>query len=85
MASNLPVKFQSDSVLIWPKELSRSACLIFPRELIIKDKNRAILEAKAGGNNLKLWCDGSKLENGVPKPLFYEKQRVERKNGMSKK
>ena len=26
-------------------------CLVFPRELVINDKNRAILEAKAGRNN----------------------------------
>ena len=30
----------------------------------IEDKNKAILEAKAGMANLKLWCDGSKLDDG---------------------
>ena len=37
---------------------------IFPGKLIIKDKDKALLEAKAGKGNLKLGCDGSKLENG---------------------
>lgn len=27
------------------------------------DKNKAILEVKAGKGNLKLWCNRSKLEN----------------------
>lgn len=35
----------------------------FPGKLTIDKKNKAILEAKAGRGNLKLWCDGFKLDN----------------------
>lgn len=37
---------------------------IFPGKLIIEDRNRAMLEVKAGIANLKLWGDGSKLDSG---------------------
>ena len=35
---------------------------VFAGELVIEDRNRAILEAKFGNAHLKLWCDGSKLD-----------------------
>lgn len=37
---------------------------IFPGKLIIEDRNRAMLEAKTGIANLKLWGNGSKLDSG---------------------
>ena len=37
---------------------------MFSGELVIEDKNKAILEAKAGRGNLTLWFDGSNLDNG---------------------
>ncbi len=37
---------------------------VFPGELIIEDRKRAILEAKSRKAHLKLWCDGSKLDKG---------------------
>ena len=37
---------------------------IFPGELIIEDRNKAILDAESGKAHLKLWCDGSKLDKG---------------------
>ena len=37
---------------------------IFPGELIIEDRNRAILDAESGKAYLKLWFDGSKLDKG---------------------
>lgn len=36
---------------------------VFLGELFIEDKKKALLEAKAGRSNLRLWCNGSKLEN----------------------
>ena len=47
---------------------------IFLGKLIIEDKNRAILEAKAGIAILKLWCDGSKLDSGgTGAPVIWQK------------
>ena len=37
---------------------------VFPGELIIEDRKKAIVEAKSGKAHFKLWCDGSKLEKG---------------------
>lgn len=37
---------------------------IFLGKLNMKNQNRAILTVKAGGSNLKLWFDRSKLKNG---------------------
>ncbi len=63
LARQVSVRFSIDSAErtepIWTIPSS-----VFPGELIIEDINRAILEAKAGSGNLKLWCDGSKLDNG---------------------
>lgn len=39
-------------------------CLCVPRGVfIIKNKNKVILKAKGRRDNLKLWCDGFKMEN----------------------
>ena len=37
---------------------------IFPGELIIKNRKKAILETNSTNADFKLWCDGSKLDKG---------------------
>ena len=46
----------------------------FPGKLIIKIRNRAILEAEAGMAHLKLWCDESKLDQGTGAAVVWEKE-----------
>ena len=61
---------------------------VFPGELVIADKTKALLEAKAGQGNFKLWCDGSKLNNGGTEAAVewekdcIKKERPEQKAGL---
>lgn len=58
---------------------------VFPGELLIKDKNKALLEAKTGRDNLKLWYDGSQLDNrGTGVAVVWEKDGP-RKNWQDQK
>lgn len=61
-ARQVSVRFSID-LAKGTKPIWTISCFVFLGELIIEDKNKAILEAKAGRSDLKLWCDGSKLEN----------------------
>ena len=62
-AHQVSVKFSIDPVKrIKPIWIMPSSTI--PRKLIIDEKNKTILEAKANKSNLKLWYDGFKLDNG---------------------
>ena len=52
---------------------------IFPGELIIEDRKKAILEAKSTNADLKLWCDGSKLDKGGTGAAVVWKSHVSQK------
>lgn len=62
LAHQVSVRFSIDPVEgsepIWT-----TPSFVFTEKLIIEYKNKAILGAKAGSGNLKLWCEVSQLEN----------------------
>ncbi len=47
---------------------------VFQGELIIEDKNGAILEAKIEKDNLKVQCDESKIAKEAPETPLYKKK-----------
>lgn len=48
----------------WTEPIQTAPDSVFAGELIIEVKKRAILQPKSINANLKMWCDGSKLDKG---------------------